>query len=70
MPPVLQYLSLTLLIPCLVSAHGGLKMALVSARGIFAAISESNSDTSTTIILIMHPQLVEGGYDKKVCSSN
>jgi len=46
-------------------ARGGLGMASICAFGMFAAISGSNSGTTATIGSIMHPELVEGGYDKK-----
>ncbi|WP_022954297.1 TRAP transporter large permease [Leucothrix mucor] len=45
-------------------ARGGLGMAAISACGMFAAISGSNSGTTATIGSIMHPEMTKGGYDK------
>lgn len=50
-------------------ARGGLGMASIGACGMFAAISGSNSGTTATIGSIMHPELVEGGYDKKFAAA-
>lgn len=44
--------------------RGGLGMASISACGLFAAISGSNSGTTATIGSIMHPEMTKGGYDK------
>lgn len=44
--------------------RGGLGMASISACGMFAAISGSNSGTTATIGSIMHPEMTKGGYDK------
>lgn len=44
--------------------RGGLGMASISACGMFAAISGSNSGTTATIGTIMHPEMTKGNYDK------
>jgi C4-dicarboxylate transporter DctM subunit len=49
---------------CLGFMRGGLGMASISACGMFAAISGSNSGTTATIGSIMHPEMTKGGYDK------
>ena len=48
---------------CLGFIRGGLGMAAISACGMFAAISGSNSGTTATIGSIMHPEMTEGNYD-------
>lgn len=50
-------------------ARGGLGMASIGACGMFAAISGSNSGTTATIGSIMHPELVNGGYDPKFAAA-
>jgi len=49
--------------------RGGLGMASISACGMFAAISGSNSGTTATIGTIMHPEMTEGGYDKSFAAA-
>ncbi len=45
--------------------RGGLAMACLGACGLFAAISGSNSATTATIGSMMHPEMVDGGYDER-----
>lgn len=49
--------------------RGGLGMATIGACGLFAAISGSNAGTTATIGSIMHPEMVENGYDKRFAAS-
>ena len=49
--------------------RGGLAMASLGACGLFAAISGSNAATTATIGSIMHPEMVEGGYDKNFAAA-
>ncbi|MEO0818896.1 MAG: TRAP transporter large permease [Pseudomonadota bacterium] len=50
---------------CLGWLRGGLAMASLGACGLFAAISGSNSATTTTIGSMLHPEMVKGGYDER-----
>ncbi|WP_368185347.1 TRAP transporter large permease [Aestuariibius sp. HNIBRBA575] len=50
---------------CLGWIRGGLAMAALGACGLFAAISGSNSATTATIGSMLHPDMVEGGYDER-----
>ncbi len=50
---------------CLGWLRGGLAMAAISACGLFAAISGSNSATTATIGSMLHPEMVKGGYDER-----
>ncbi len=50
---------------CLGWMRGGLAMASIGACGLFAAISGSNSATTATIGSMLHPEMVEGGYDAR-----
>ncbi|MCU0500375.1 MAG: TRAP transporter large permease [Anaerolineae bacterium] len=50
---------------CLGWMRGGLAMAALGACGLFAAISGSNSATTATIGSMLHPDMVEGGYDER-----
>ncbi len=54
---------------CLGWLRGGLAMASLGACGMFAAISGSNSATTATIGGIMHPEMVENGYDTKFAAA-
>ena len=54
---------------CLGWLRGGLAMATLGACGLFAAISGSNSATTATIGSIMHPELVENGYDTRFAAA-
>lgn len=49
--------------------RGGLAMASLGACGLFAAISGSNSATTAAIGSIMHPEMVEGGYDENFAAA-
>ncbi len=49
--------------------RGGLAMASIGACGLFAAISGSNSATTAAIGSIMHPEMVNGGYDKNFAAA-
>ena len=49
--------------------RGGLAMSALGACGLFAAISGSNSATTATIGGIMHPAMVENGYDGKFAAA-
>ena len=44
-------------------------MASLGACGLFAAISGSNSATTATIGSIMHPQMVDNGYDSRFAAA-
>ncbi|RED18569.1 TRAP transporter large permease [Pontivivens insulae] len=50
---------------CLGWLRGGLAMAAIGACGLFAAISGSNSATTATIGSMLHPEMVNGGYDER-----
>ncbi len=50
---------------CLGWIRGGLAMASLGACGLFAAISGSNSATTATIGSMLHPEMVNGGYDER-----
>lgn len=54
---------------CLGWLRGGLAMASLGACGLFAAISGSNSATTATIGSIMHPQMVDNGYDTRFAAA-
>ena len=50
---------------CVGWVRGGLAMASLGACGLFAAISGSNSATTATIGSMLHPEMVQGGYDER-----
>ena len=50
---------------CLGWIRGGLGMASLGACWLFAAISGSNSATTSTIGSMLHPEMVKGGYDER-----
>jgi TRAP-type C4-dicarboxylate transport system permease large subunit len=54
---------------CLGWLRGGLGMACLGACGLFAAISGSNSATTATIGAMMHPRMVENGYDARFAAA-
>lgn len=54
---------------CLSWMRGGLGLATIGSCGMFAAISGSNSATTATIGGIMHPVLVEDGYDSRFAAA-
>ena len=54
---------------CFGWVRGGLAMACLGACGLFAAISGSNSATTATIGSMMHPEMVEGGYDERFAAA-
>lgn len=54
---------------CLSWMRGGLGLATISSCGLFAAISGSNSATTATIGGIMHPVLVDDGYDSRFAAA-
>lgn len=54
---------------CLSWMRGGLGLATIGSCGLFAAISGSNSATTATIGGIMHPVLVEDGYDSRFAAA-
>ena len=54
---------------CLSWMRGGLGLATIGSCGLFAAISGSNSATTATIGGIMHPVLVEDGYDGRFAAA-
>lgn len=54
---------------CLSWMRGGLGLATIGSCGMFAAISGSNSATTATIGGIMHPVLVEDGYDGRFAAA-
>ncbi len=54
---------------CFGWVRGGLAMASLGACGLFAAISGSNSATTATIGAMMHPEMVDGGYDERFAAA-